>query len=168
VELAQVVSTLCQLGQRPRMLLLERLLSLGPCPEYSRPLLRNLLAAVNRLLEEGGDSEVASNRWPPLKHHKASMGRGRWAAAISRDTLEGVPDAGAAADDYDAYVDAARRVLGARDGTLSMGRSDELVVGEDGQPLTLQQGGNSTLWQLAGMDAVDRGAGTLEGEDEQV
>jgi hypothetical protein len=143
VDLAQAVTALCQLGARPRPALLSRLLAFGPLPDYSMALLRDLLAAVNGLLGADG-ADNAGNTLP-----------------AARPALSDAPGEGAGPREFDAFVDAARRELGASDAELA----PAAAAPEDGASAAGLRPGAGLLWQLAGMEAAGGGADSTEADE---
>ena len=143
-ELARVVTSLCTVGVRPRVALLERLLSLGPCPEFSRKLMSalhvaitGLLAADERAAEAAAAAAAAAGQQPASRQQAPAS----W---VSVD----VPSEGAGAAEFDAFVDAARAHLGAEADGLAGAPSSDEALGQ--QP---PDGGRSAgWWQLAGGD----------------
>ena len=132
-DLARFVVAVCSMGVRPQMVLLERLASMGPTPQFGPQLVASLHAAITSLL----DSEAVLRK----QQQQQLLARGRVSSTPSEErdgtrsspgTASGgdarsnlleaaaghaleAPGAGAAEADFDAFVDAARAQLGSSD-----------------------------------------------------
>lgn len=111
---------LCALGVRPRVVLLQRLISLGPRPEYSPKLLARLHGAVTGMLAAGGGAELAEEA-PGLHAGGSGSGDTLLEAAPSAAPWDAPAplDVGSSPGSYDSFVDAARSALGADDAQLA-------------------------------------------------
>ncbi|GBF97017.1 hypothetical protein Rsub_09814 [Raphidocelis subcapitata] len=145
-ELAAVVTALCSLGVQPRTPLLERLLSFGPCPEFSPRLMADLHAAITVLLGDGGAPPKRARR-APRSGPGSPPPPAPWSAELD------APPEGAAPEDFDAFVDAARAHLGASDRSLEAPEPEEAGAGE--APAL----GPNSLWRFALGTGEDAEAG---------
>jgi hypothetical protein len=155
VDLARAVTALCGMGVRPRPALLERLLAMGPCPEFNLQLMTRLHQAITELLGDGGGEQGAGGKAAkrrPRQQRSTSSKTSRKAAGTAGG-LE-PPGEGAGAVAFDAYVDEARLYLGAGDAELSAAGAAgaDAEVTREGRAA-----GASSLWKYvaAGDDGRD-------------
>jgi hypothetical protein len=140
-DLAALFTALCYLGVQPRAPLLERLLSFGPSPDFSPRLMADLHGAITALLGDGGGAPPKRKRGRPRTTSDSAGPPAPWSAALD------APPEGAAPEEFDAFVDAARAHLGASDSSLDAPEppQEEGGVGASNAPAT----GPNSLWRFA-------------------
>lgn len=146
-DLARVVTSLVAVGAHPRLFLLQRLLEIGPSPAFSPDLMGELHRAVTTLLADPHERAAAAGRG---RRTSARGARSSEAVAAAAGPA-GVPGEGAEAEEFDAFVDAARAQLGA--GALPEAGSTESTAagGEASAGAGL---GSSGLWQFVSGDSA--------------
>lgn len=153
VDLARVVTALCDMGVRPHPAVLQQLLSLGPVPDFSLKMMTELHRAITTLLKDGErKARLASQDYSPDADAPTAPSQPQ--AAFE------APGEGAGAAEIDAFVDAARSQLGAKDSRLVGETSEERGQAEAEPAGRAAQG----LWRYAMDDdaqlqAADEGDG---------